>query len=129
MRHRNQVFQMNNNIYKVLTSKEWARASKTGFVVTDSDRRDGFVHLSTASQLALTVDLFFTQYNQLVLLQIDGIALNEGLIFEDSLSPDERPGLFPHLYGELPISRVIKRWCIERGAFALPREVLLQSEQ
>ena len=114
--------------YKVLTLKEWEGASETGLVVSDLDRKDGFVHLSTASQLALTVELFFTQYNQLVLLQFDGTALNEGLIFEKSLSPDERPGLFPHLYGELPISRVIKRWCIERGAFALPREVLLQSE-
>ncbi len=115
--------------YKVLTLKEWERASETGLIVTDLDRKDGFVHLSTASQLALTLDLFFTQYNQLVLLQIDGAALNEGLIFEKSLTPDERPGLFPHLYRELPISQVIKRWCIDRGAFALPKEVLLQSEE
>ena len=116
-------------LYKVITLKEWERASEAGLIVTDLDLKDGFVHLSTANQLALTVDLFFTHYNQLVLLQFDGTALNEGLIFEDSLFPDERPGSFPHLYGELPISRVLKRWCIERGAFALPKEVLLQSEQ
>ena len=120
---------MNNDVYKVLTPQEWERASKEGFVVTELDRKDGYVHLSTSSQLALTLELFFTKHEQLVLLQIDEAALNESLIFEYSGSTGERSGSFPHLYGDLSISQVVKRWRIERGAFALPKEVLLQSEQ
>ena len=120
---------MNNNVYKVLTTKEWERASKTGFVITDLDQKDGFVHLSTSSQLALTLALFFSEYEQLVLLQIDEAALGQSLIFEDPIPTGERTRSIPHLYGDLSISRVVERWSIERGAFALPKDVLLQSEQ
>ncbi|MAI42715.1 MAG: DUF952 domain-containing protein [Candidatus Azotimanducaceae bacterium] len=117
------------DLYKVLTLEEWERASKTSFVVTDLDRKDGFIHFSTSSQLSLTLALFFSEHAQVVLLQIDETALKGSLIFEYSGSTGERSGSFPHLYGDLSISQVVKRWRIERGAFALPKDVLLQSEQ
>ena len=117
------------DLYKVLTLEEWERASKTSFVFTDLDRKDGFIHLSTSSQLSLTLALFFSEHAQVVLLQIDETALKGSLIFENPLLPGDRPGLFPHFYGDLLISEVVKHWYIERGAFTLPKEVLLQSER
>tara|TARA_B100001964_G_scaffold46771_1_gene52245 strand:+ start:233 stop:481 length:249 start_codon:yes stop_codon:yes gene_type:complete len=44
-------FRLANDVYKILTLDEWEDASKTGFVVTELDKKDGFVHLSTSSQL------------------------------------------------------------------------------
>mgnify|MGYP001366646985 FL=1 len=52
-------FRMVNDVYKILTLEQWENASKTGFIVTELDKKDGFIHLSTSSQLALTLSLFF----------------------------------------------------------------------
>ena len=55
-------FRLVNDVYKILTLEEWENASKTGFVVTELDKKDGFIHLSTSSQLAAILSLFFTQH-------------------------------------------------------------------
>ena len=43
-----------NNLYKVLTTQEWELANSKGFIITELDNKDGFVHLSTSKQLAST---------------------------------------------------------------------------
>ena len=43
-----------NKVYKVLTLGEWEEASKIGQIVTALDQQDGFVHLSSATQLNMT---------------------------------------------------------------------------
>jgi hypothetical protein len=63
-------FRLENDVYKILTLEEWENASKTGFVVTELDKKNGFIHLSTSSQLAAILSLFFTQHEKLVLLQL-----------------------------------------------------------
>ena len=55
---------MVNDVYKILTIEQWENASKTGFIVTELDKKDGFVHLSSSSQLALTLSLFFTEHGK-----------------------------------------------------------------
>ena len=44
-------------VYKVLTLGEWEEASKIGQIVTALDQQDGFVHLSSATQLNMTLSL------------------------------------------------------------------------
>ena len=44
-----------SNIYKVLTEAEWKIANLLGFIETDLDKDDGFIHLSTSKQLVLTL--------------------------------------------------------------------------
>ena len=51
------------------------------------------------------------------------------LVFEDPIPEGERSGLFPHLYDDLSINKVSRMWHIEKGAFILPKEILLQSER
>ena len=60
-------FRLVNDVYKILTLEEWENASKTGFVVTELDKKDGFIHLSTSSQLAAILSLFFSQAILLIL--------------------------------------------------------------
>ena len=48
-----------NSLYKILRISEWEDASRTGSIVTEVDQNDGFIHLSTAVQLAATLSFFF----------------------------------------------------------------------
>ena len=119
-----------NNIYKILRISEWEDASQTGSILSEVDTQDGFIHLSTAVQLAATLSFFFEDSATVFLLQLDmdKIDINK-LIFEEPYPNDGlRKGSFPHLYCELTTDQISKIWTIERGAFSLPQEVILQAE-
>ena len=119
-----------NNIYKILRINEWEDASQTGSILSEVDTQDGFIHLSTAVQLAATLSFFFEDSATVFLLQLDmdKIDINK-LIFEEPYPNDGlRKGSFPHLYCELTTDQISKIWTIERGAFSLPQEVILQAE-
>jgi len=122
-------FRMVNDVYKILTLEQWENASKTDSIVTELDKKDGFIHLSTSSQLALTLSLFFAEHDKLVLLQLNQEEIKDSLIFEDPIPKGERSGSFPHLYTDLSVTQVSRVWHLERGAFILPKEILLQSER
>ena len=119
-----------NNVYKILRTNEWEEASQTGSILSEVDIKDGFIHLSTAVQLAATLSFFFKDSETVLLLQLDmeKIEINK-LIFEGPIPNDGlRKGSFPHLYSELTTDQISNVWTIERGAFSLPQEVMLQAE-
>ena len=119
-----------NNVYKILREREWEEAQETGKIITELDKQDGFIHLSTAFQLTATLAFFFKDSNFLQLLQLDLAKIdNDQLIYEVQY-PDQgnRKSTFPHLYSVLMTNQVSKSWTIRRGAFYLPEEVLLQAE-
>jgi len=60
-----------NNIYKILRTHEWEDASQTGSILSEVDTKDGFIHLSTAVQLAATLSFFFKDSETVFLLQLD----------------------------------------------------------
>jgi uncharacterized protein (DUF952 family) len=65
-------------IYKLLTRAEWEAAQGEGiYRGSVHDKRDGFIHFSTAGQLAETARKYFTGLPNLVLLAVDVAALNE----------------------------------------------------
>ena len=121
---------MSNKPYKVLKSDEWAEASSTGKIITDLDKRDGFIHLSTASQLAATLSFYFQDSEEVILLQLDLDKINKDKLLYEEPHPNEgkRKSPFPHLYSELITDQIANIWTINRGAFDLPEEVLLQAE-
>ena len=121
---------MSNKAYKVLKSDEWADASSTGQIITDLDKRDGFIHLSTASQLAATLSFYFQDFEEVILLQLDLDKINKDKLLYEEPYPNEgkRKSPFPHLYSELITVQIANIWTIKRGAFDLPEEVLLQAE-
>ena len=72
------------------------------FIGAPIDEKDGFIHLSTASQLAETLRLYFAGQSDLVVFSIRCADFGDTLKWELS-----RGGaLFPHLYGELPMTRI-----------------------
>ena len=115
-----------NKVYKVLTLEEWEEASKIGQIVTALDQQDGFVHLSSATQLNMTLSLYFSKEEKVILLQINEGDIIEGLAYEYA---DKRGGEFAHFYGELSTDKISQSWHLDRSAFSLPEEVMLEAEQ
>jgi uncharacterized protein (DUF952 family) len=115
-----------NKVYKVLTLGEWEEASKIGQIVTALDQQDGFVHLSSATQLNMTLSLYFSKEEKIILLQINESDIIEGLTYEYA---DKRGGEFAHFYGELSTDKILQSWHLDRSAFSLPEEVMLEAEQ
>lgn len=88
-------------IYKVCPAAEWHEAVAAGaYRGSAVDLRDGFIHFSTAAQLAETLRRHFAGQRALVLVAVDPDALGAGLRWEPSRGGE----LFPHLDGELPVS-------------------------
>jgi uncharacterized protein (DUF952 family) len=88
-------------IYKICPAAEWHDAATTGaYRGSAVDRRDGFIHFSTGAQLAETLRRHFAGQRDLVLVAVDPDDLGSRLRWEPSRGGD----LFPHLYGELPVS-------------------------
>ena len=116
-----------SSIYKVLTEEEWEHAISLGYIVTMLDNDDGFIHLSTSKQLALTLQLYFKNSKKVILLEIDQDSIDE-IVFEEAKS-GSRLGKFPHLYGKLLIQNVKKDWTLKRNGFDLPKKVLEELEE
>ncbi|KAF6839440.1 hypothetical protein CPLU01_01860 [Colletotrichum plurivorum] len=66
------------------------------YPLSDLDRGDGFIHLSTAEQVLGTADRFFSTTHKLWLLKLPYSSLEQGIRWDDLPSGD---GCFPHLYG------------------------------
>jgi uncharacterized protein (DUF952 family) len=94
-----------STIYKICQAAEWRAAQAAGaYDGAAIDRRDGYIHFSTAAQVAETAAKHFAGAGDLVLVAVDAAALATALKWEPSRGGD----LFPHLYGALPLAAV--RW-------------------
>lgn len=87
-------------IYKIVPASLWREAERSGvFAGSPVDLRDGFIHFSTAAQLAETAQKHFAGQRDLLVVAVDADSLE--LRWEPS-----RGQLFPHLYGTLELSAV-----------------------
>ena len=120
---------MQNEVYKVLTLKEWDQAQVSGLIITKLDKKDGFVHLSFLYQLNVTLSLYFAEEEEVALLQLDQSKVRDCLKYETPIPPGKRLGAFPHYYGELDASATSSVWQLKRNAFEVPIEILLQAEE
>lgn len=89
--------------FKLIDAAEWAVAFGTGrYDGSAVDRADGYIHMSTATQLAETARRHYAGRSGLTLLTVDPTVLGKALLWEPSRGGD----LFPHLYGPLPVDAV-----------------------
>ncbi len=97
---------MDATIYTMVREAEWRAAEAAGaYHGSADDRRDGFLHFSTAAQLRASAAKHRAGERNLVLVAADAAALGEALRWEPAAGGG-RPGLFPHLYAPLPMSAV-----------------------
>jgi uncharacterized protein (DUF952 family) len=92
-------------IYKICQRELWQAAeAERAFRGSADDTRDGFIHFSTANQLADTAAKHFAGQTSLILVAVAAERLGPQLKWE----PSRGGALFPHLYAPLPLDAV--RW-------------------
>lgn len=111
-------------IYKIATSASFAPARLAGhYAGMPIDGADGYMHFSTAAQLAETLRLHFKGQSDLVLLAVRAADLGNDLVWEQSRGGQ----LFPHLYnGPLNLIDVVWEEAISvdaEGQCTLPEAV------
>jgi len=100
-------------VYKICPAANWREAEAEGvFRGSGIEREDGFIHFSTASQVAETATRHFAGLDDLMLIAVDTGRLGAGLKWEPARSGD----LFPHLYEPLALDAVLWATPLPRGA-------------
>ena len=90
---------MSNVAYKLVDRAEWTAALAAGaYAGSAVDLADGYIHMSTATQLAETARRHYAGRDGLVLVEVVLGPLGEALKWEASRGGD----LFPHLFAPLP---------------------------
>ena len=85
-------------IYHMCKRAEWRAAEAAGaYAGSSQDVADGFIHFSTAAQIAESAARHRAGQADLVLIEIETDALGPALRWEKSRSGQ----LFPHLYDKL----------------------------
>lgn len=102
-----------DRIYKIATREVFEAARAAGaFPGMPIDIKDGYVHFSTAAQLAETLRLHFAGQSDLVIFAVRIADLPSALVWE----PSRGGQLFPHLYGALPMSAMVEHAAIAVAA-------------
>jgi len=92
---------MSNTLYKIVPYAAW-EGRENIVPWAQIDRSDGFVHLSAGHQVRETAAKHFARRDDLILVGIDPAAIAEHLKWE----PSRGGALFPHVYGDIPLSAV-----------------------
>jgi uncharacterized protein (DUF952 family) len=95
---------MADPIYHICRIEEWTAAQASGsYAGSSQDKADGFIHFSGHDTVVESAATHRAGQSGLVLLCVDPAKLGPALKWE----PSRAGRLFPHLYGELPVSAVI----------------------
>jgi uncharacterized protein (DUF952 family) len=96
-------------IYHIAAAADWARACQDGEYTTSTRGRtlaqEGFIHTSTAGQVALVANAFYQGEPDLLLLVIDPRLVAEEIRYEHVPG---QPEPYPHIYGPLNIDAVVQ---------------------
>ena len=110
-------------IYKILLLSEWNFFEETGKSDGSAiDLTDGYIHFSTAKQVRMSASKHRAGQSGLVLLSVDPDVVRDNLRWE----PSRNGMLFPHFYGILNVSMVLRSDPIElnsMGRHVFPADV------
>ena len=117
---------MDGFIYTLVRDADWRAAEALGFYQGSADDlRDGFLHFSTAAQLRTSAAKHRAGIADLLMVEVAVAALGKALKWE-AAHGGSRSGLFPHLYGVLPLAavqRVVALPLVADGAHQFPPEI------
>jgi uncharacterized protein (DUF952 family) len=104
-------------IYHIATAADWAQAQAVGQYTTSTLGRtlaeEGFIHASTAEQVAPVANMFYQGRTDLVLLVLDPGRVQPEIRLEPVPGSDEP---FPHIYGPLNTDAVVATRPLEPDA-------------
>ncbi len=100
-------------IYKIFRRPEWDAFRAAGETLgAPIDLADGYIHISTAAQVAETASRHFVAESDLVLVALNSDTLGPALKWE----PSRGGALFPHLYRKLTLADVVWDKSLPLGA-------------
>ncbi len=100
-------------VFKIFRRDEFLAAVRDGrFDGSGDDRRDGFIHLSAAAQLAGSLAKHFADERSVTLSAFQAARLGAALRWE----PSRGGVLFPHFHGVLDLDLAVWHRPTERGA-------------
>lgn len=100
-------------IFKIFRRSEWDAFRDAGQTLgAPVDLADGFIHFSTAAQVATTAEKHFATESDLVLVAVAPDPLGPDLRWE----PSRGGALFPHLYRPLRLAEVVWDKSLPLGA-------------
>ena len=106
-------------VYKICTKSEWQEVKKKGQLTgSKKDLEDGFIHFSGEEQVKGTLEKYYLNQKDLILLKIETLKLDH-LIWEQASDGN----MFPHLYSALDLSNVVEEFEIslkDDGSHVLP---------
>ena len=95
---------MEELIHSLVRGADWHAAVRAGrYDGSADDRRDGFLHFSTAAQVRGSAEKHRSGEPDLWLVTVEAVQLGAALRWEPGMG---RAGLFPHLHGPLPVAAV-----------------------
>lgn len=92
-------------IFHITPQEEWLAAQTTGLYRPGSLDTEGFIHCSTAGQVAGVANALFAGQTSLLLLVINPDRVPAEIRYEDCYETGQ---LFPHIYGVLPVDAVVR---------------------
>jgi uncharacterized protein (DUF952 family) len=107
-------------LYHITTASAARSAIASGVYAPAAFDAEGFIHCSYPNQVVAVANRLFAGRAGLVLLEIDRGRLSCDVVDENLEGGIE---LFPHVYGRLPMSAVVRIHefsCGSGGRFALP---------
>ncbi|WP_431283327.1 DUF952 domain-containing protein [Humitalea sp. 24SJ18S-53] len=113
-------------IHTLVRAPDWAAAEQAGaYAGSADDRRDGYLHFSDGAQVRASAAKHRAGLPDLLLVSADDAALGAALVWEPAAG-GSRPGLFPHLYGPLPMAavrRVVALPLDAKGLHVFPEDI------
>ena len=90
-------------IYKIIDKIEWNKAKILGlYLGSPKDIQDGYIHFSNEEQVKETLEKYFFNQKNLLLLKVDTLKLDH-LLWEQASDGN----MFPHLYSSLDVKNVL----------------------
>jgi uncharacterized protein (DUF952 family) len=90
--------------YHITTPEQWTKFKKDDFYASESLTTEGFIHASFAEQVDKTLSIHFKNIPKVYILTIESDLLTSELIIE----PSRDGALFPHIYGPINKSAIVK---------------------
>jgi uncharacterized protein (DUF952 family) len=91
-------------IFHVTDKESWDKAMLNDSYINPSLELEGFIHMSTRSQVAGVLERYFKNSKNLLLLHVDEQLLKAEIRYELSPSLQEE---FPHVYGAINLDAVV----------------------
>ncbi len=102
-----------DRIYHMAHQADWQAAQSSGlYHGSPDDKRDGFIHFSSATQVQGSAAKHRAGQRDLILIEASCAHLGAALVWEKN-SPDG--AAFPHLYAPLLTGQILRSWPLPIG--------------